>query len=324
MKREKIKPFEQLSDFIARASFEDLSAEARRQIKVRVLDWLACAIGAIGFEPMQRLRNQIEKFGGRPLATMIGGGRTSPDRAALYNGALTQYLGFNDSFLSGKASCNPSDTLSAVLAASEYQGASGREFLTALAVAYQVQCRLCEASPVEAGGLGQSTLGSCATAAGVAKALRMNQEQTANAIAATIIANYALQVPRVGGLSRRKTATYPDSPFSTAQAVLLTMSSITDTSEAFKANRHLLETAVSDLEIDWNKENLEAVRRTIIKKFSAEIHAQSALEAILHLRERRPCHPNQIERIELNTFEAAYDLLGGNGEGKEYYVRTKD
>ena len=112
---------EQLSAFVTRASYEDLSAEAQRQIKVRVLDWLACAIGAIGYEPMRRLRNQIEEFGGRPLVTMIGGGKTSPDRAALYNGALTRHLGFNDSFLSGKASCHPSDSISAVLAASEYR-----------------------------------------------------------------------------------------------------------------------------------------------------------------------------------------------------------
>jgi 2-methylcitrate dehydratase len=68
---------------------------------------------------------------------------------------------------------------------------------------------------------------------------------------------------------------------------------------------------------------LEAVRRTIIKKFNADIHSQSAIEAILNLRERRPCHPDQIERIELDTFDAAYDLLGGGGEGTRYQVRTR-
>ena len=89
---------EQLSAFVTRVSYDDLSAEAQRQIKVSVLDSLACAVGAIGFEPMRRLQHQIEQFGGRPLATMIGGGKTSPDRAAFYNVALTQHLGFNDAF----------------------------------------------------------------------------------------------------------------------------------------------------------------------------------------------------------------------------------
>jgi len=31
--------------------------------------------------------------------TLIGGGRTAPDRAAFYNTALVRYLDFNDSFL---------------------------------------------------------------------------------------------------------------------------------------------------------------------------------------------------------------------------------
>ncbi|HET9533300.1 MAG TPA: MmgE/PrpD family protein [Blastocatellia bacterium] len=314
---------EQLSAFVTRASYEDLSPEARRQIKVRVLDWLACAIGAVGFEPMRRLRNQIERFGGRPLATLIGDGMTSPDRAALYNGALTQHLGFNDSFLSGKALCNPSDTLPAVLAASEYRSLSGKEFLTAVAVAYQVQCRLCEVSHLVEGAVGHSTLASYAIAAGVAKALKLNREQTANAIAATIAANTAAQVPRVSGSPRYKDNLYSYSPFSMAQAVLFAISSITDTSEAFEASTRLLESVTPDFEIDWGEEDLETVRRTVIKKFNAEIYSQSAVEAILHLRERRPCHPDQIERIELDTFDVAYHLLGANAKGTLHGVRTR-
>ena len=43
----------------------------------------------------------------------------------------------------------------------------------------------------------------------------------------------------------------------------------------------------------------------------------------MYLRERQPCHPNQIERIELDTFDVAYDLLGQYAEGSEYQVRSK-
>jgi 2-methylcitrate dehydratase len=103
-----------------------------------------------------------------------------------------------------------------------------------------------------------------------------------------------------------------------SHVVLLAMSGI-----ASEADGHMSEAVVLESGIDWAKEDLEAVRRTAIRKFNAEIHSQSALEAILYLRERQPCHPNQIERIELDTFDVAYDLLGGNGEGPEYQVRTK-
>jgi 2-methylcitrate dehydratase len=320
MNREKM--IQQLAAFVARASYEDLPAEARHQIKVRVLDGLGCAIGAIRYEPMRRLRNQIEEFGGKPLVTMIGGGKTSPDRAAFFNGALTRYLGFNDSFLSGKRLCHPSDNLPAILAASEYAGASGRDFLTALAVAYQVHCRLCEVTSEEVWRFGRSTPGSYAVAAGVAKALKLNQEQTANAIAAAATATCGLEIADVSAPPRCQAVYYPESAFFLAQSAFHAMSSITDASEAIGSGRALLESAVSGLDIDWGKESLDAVCRTAIKKFKAESHAQSALEAILYLRERQPAPRHWIERIELDTFDVAHDLLGGNGEG-EHRVRTR-
>jgi len=313
---------EQLSSFVTNASYEDMSAEALRQIKVRVLDSLACAIGAIEVEPIGRLRNQIEVFGGRPLATLIGGRKTSPDRAALYNGALTQNLRFNDSFLSGPRSCQPSDILSAVLAISEYAGASGKEFLTALAVAYQVQCRLFEVFPVSATGFGHNAPESYAIAAGVAKALRLNPVRTAKVIAACAGADASLR-GRESILSRGKTVFEPLSPFSMSQTLLLALSSITSHSEAGDARGQLAEAISRDVEIDWSKENLEAVRRTIIKRFNADIRSQSAIEAILYLRERYPCHPSQIDRIELDTFDVAYTLLTGDQDGNRFQVRSK-
>src|SRR5262249_17093851 len=86
-------------------------------------------------------------MGGRPLCTLIGGGRTSPDRAAFHNAAAVRYLDFNDSFMAPGETCHPSDNLGPVLAAVEFAGGDGRDLLVSLAVAYQGQCRLSEAAP---------------------------------------------------------------------------------------------------------------------------------------------------------------------------------
>src|SRR5579884_2766335 len=157
---------EKLAHFVARSSFDRLSKPALLQLKIRVLDALGCAIGALSGPPISLLRKHTGDFGGRPLVTLIGGGKTSPDRAAFYNSALIRYLDFNDSYLAKGETCHPSDNIGAVLAASEYTGGDGREFLTALAVAYQVLCRLCDAAPVRAKGFDHTTLGSFAVAAG--------------------------------------------------------------------------------------------------------------------------------------------------------------
>ncbi|MFQ5945208.1 MAG: MmgE/PrpD family protein, partial [Anaerolineae bacterium] len=174
---------EELASFVVDASFDDVSEEALQQLKIRVLDSLGCAIGALDGEPIRMIRSHLDDFRGSEHCTLIGGGRTAPDRAAFYNGALVRYLDFNDSYLAKGETCHPSDNLGAVLAGSEYAGSGGKEFLTALAVAYQVHARLSDVAPVRAKGFDHTTQGSYGAAAGISKALELDAYQTANAIA---------------------------------------------------------------------------------------------------------------------------------------------
>ena len=80
---------QQLAAFVAEASYNTLSEAARLQLKIRILDSLGCAIGALEGEPVRMLRKQIDEFGGAGICTLIGGGRTAPDRAASWRPALT-------------------------------------------------------------------------------------------------------------------------------------------------------------------------------------------------------------------------------------------
>src|SRR5699024_9001752 len=116
-------------------------------------------------------------------ATMIGGGKTSPERAAFYNSALSRYLDFMDAYLAKGETNHPSDNFGAVLSSAESVDASGAELLTAFAVAYQVQTRLSDVAPVRDKGFDHTTQGAFAAAAAAAKALRLPAEQIANAIA---------------------------------------------------------------------------------------------------------------------------------------------
>ena len=144
---------ERLADFAVNAPYEELSETARQQLKIRVLDALGCAIGAVDGEPIKMIRKNIAEFDANGKCTLLAGGHASPDHAAFYNGAAVRYLDFNDSYLAKGETCHPSDNLAPILAAAEYSGASGRELLVALAVAYQVQCRLSDVAAVRAAGL---------------------------------------------------------------------------------------------------------------------------------------------------------------------------
>jgi 2-methylcitrate dehydratase len=315
---------ERLAAFVVQATFDDLSSEARRELKIRVLDSLGCAIGALGAPPIAMLRAQIGEFGGHPLATMIGGAKTAPDRAAFYNAALVRYLDYNDSFLAPGETCHPSDSLGAVLAVCEYVGGSGADLLTALAVAYQVQCRLSEAAPVRARGFDHTTQGAYAVAAGVAKGLDLDQTRAANAIAIAGTAYNALRVTRTGRLSHWKGLASPNSVYGATQAAFLARQGITGPLEVFEGNKGFKEAIAGPFTIEWEREDLEIVRRTILKRYNAEIHSQSALEAILELRQAHHIQAGEIQRIELETFDVAYNIIGGGEEGDKDLVHTKE
>ncbi|MGB4779446.1 MmgE/PrpD family protein [Microbacterium sp.] len=313
-----------LAAFAAAAEFEDLSVDALEQLKIRVLDTVGVAIGALDAEPIVAIRGLIDDLGGTPASTLIGGGRTAPDRAAFYNSALSRYLDFMDSYLAKGETNHPSDNFGAVLAAAESVRASGRELLTAFAVAYQVHARLSDVAPVRARGFDHTTQGAYAAAAAAAKALRLPADQIANAIAIAGTANNALRVTRTGNLSHWKGLAYPQVSKEGTFAALLASRGITGPEEVFEGNKGFKESISGPFEIDWSTEDLERVRRSIIKKHNAEIHSQSALDAAQDVRSQAGFDPATITSVSLRTFDVAYSIIGGGEEGDKRTVRTKE
>jgi 2-methylcitrate dehydratase len=315
---------EEMAAFVSSARFDDLSEEAREALKLRVLDSLGTALGALGAEPVARVRGLVQDFGGAPLCSLIGGGRSAPDRAALLNGALVRYLDFNDAYLAPGESCHPSDNIAPVLAASQYAGGDGRDFLAALAVAYQVQCRLSDVAPVRAAGFDHTTQGAYAVAAGVSRALGLDPTAAANALAIAGTSLNALRVTRTGELSNWKGLAYPATAFGATHAAFLAARGITGPREVFEGNKGFMDAIAGPFEIDWGTEDLEAVGGTILKRFNSEIHSQSAIEALLELRDKHGIGAEDVELIELDVFQVAYDIIGGGEEGDKTAVRTKE
>ncbi|MGZ9135716.1 MAG: MmgE/PrpD family protein [Candidatus Deferrimicrobiaceae bacterium] len=315
---------EQLGTFSEMARWEDLSPEAREALKIRTLDSIGCAFGALASGPARILRQEIDVFGGSPLCTLVGGGKTSPDRAAFYNGTLVRYLDFNDSYLAKGETCHPSDNLGAVLAAAEFRGATGKEFLTALALSYQVHCRLSDVAPVRHRGFDHTTQGAFAVAAGCGKALGLNALRIAHALGISGASNIALRVTRTGALSHWKGLAYPNTAFNGLRAAFLAMRGITGPLEVFEGTKGWMQTVSGDFEIDWSREDLERVRRTIVKKYNAEIHSQSAIEGLLEMMKEEGFLGEEIDRIGVAIFDVAHLIIGGGAEGDKTSVRTKE
>src|SRR5699024_8301121 len=223
-------------------------------------------------------------------------------------------LDFNDSYLAKGETCHPSDNIGAILAAGELNEISGKDFLTALAVAYQVQCRLSDEAPVRDHGYDHTVQGSYSVAAGVSKALGLSPEQTANALSIAGTALNALRVTRTGALSNWKGLAFPHTSFGGTHATLLAKYGITGPPAVFEGNKGFMDAISGHFEIDWEKEDLERVTKTIIKRFNAEIHSQTSIEGVMDLQQEHGFNASDIDRIDINIFDVAYNIIGGGEE----------
>lgn len=315
---------QKLAKFVTTRKYSDLSKDAIRELKIRLLDSIGCAIGAEEGEPIKNIKNLIDEFGGNPLTSLIGGEKTAPDRASFYNSARVRYLDYNDSYLAKNETCHPSDNIGSVLAATEYADKNGKDFLTALAIAYQVQCRLSDEAPVRDKGFDHTVQGAYGAAAGAAYGLGLDEKQTANAIAIAATAYNALRVTRTGNLSNWKGLAFPSTGWTSTHSAFLAKNGITGPEEVFEGNKGFKEAIAGDFKLDWSKENLEIVTKTIIKKYNAEIHSQATLEGLQELMQEHQIDVNKIKEIDLHTFDVAFNIIGGGEEGGKKNIRIKE
>lgn len=97
-----------------------------------------------------------------------------------------------------------SDAFAAVLAAAESKDLAGRDFLTCLAVAYQVFCRMLWEAPVQERGFDHTVQLAYGVAAGTSRALGLSREQAANALAIVGASAQGLVITRAEYLSQWK------------------------------------------------------------------------------------------------------------------------
>ncbi len=316
---------EELAEFVASRTFNDLAQSTVKALKIRILDSLACAIGALDAPTALSLKKVQSDFGGAPRCTMISGGKTEPEGATLYNGALVRYLDFNDSFLAKNETCHPSDNFAPILASSEYVDGTGRDLLVSLAIAYQVQCRLSEVAPVRAKGFDHTVQGEYGVSAGASRALGLDSEKTANAISISGTALNALRVTRTGKLSNWKGLAFPFMASGAVKATFLAKEGITGPLEVFEGNKGFMDSIAGQFKIDWSKEGLDLVEKTIIKSYNAEVHSQSSIACMMKLRNRQGLTSDDVDNIEVRIFDVAYHIIGGGEEGeKKESIETKE
>jgi len=130
---------------------DDLDAATIERVKSHFIDTIGCGIAAFDERPV-RICREVALAAGAGAATVIGTNRrTTPDLATFANGAAFRYYDLNDSYVGGLAG-HPSDHIAACLAVAESERSGAAELITAIVLAYEINCRLIDAFDVTARG----------------------------------------------------------------------------------------------------------------------------------------------------------------------------
>ena len=311
------------ANYACSLGFEDLSPEVVHEVKRRMIDSLGCALGAWNEEPCVIARNVASDFSARNGATIIGTSHKSPpDWAALASGCCIRYFDYNDTYLS-KEPAHPSDNIAAALAVAENVGANGRELITAIALAYEVQCRLCDAASIRARGWDHVTYGAFSTALACARLMKLDPEKTRHAVNIAGVACAAMRQARVGELSHWKGVAFANTARHGVYSALLARAGMTGPAPIFEGQMGFekqlgvsLGKISEKFSVPFPKTDhgpASMILNTSIKYWPAEYHSQSAIEAALLLR-KEITDLAQMKSVTIESHDAAVDIIGSELE----------
>ena len=282
------------------------------EVKRRVLDSLGCFFGA-WMERSASTARESACIYGRCLdgATVWGHGcKATLDWASFANAVGVRALDFNDTYLSLEP-LHPSDIIPSVMAVAEYLKAGGREFLEAVAVGYEVGCRLCDSATLRKRGWDHVNYTMIAAASALSRLLKLTPEQARNAISLSIVPHVAMRQTRAGELSMWKGAAAANACRNAVFATLLAKNGMSGPDQPFEGEMGFFKQVSGTIfpSEKWSDPyRCDAILKTYIKYHPVEYHAQSAVDAAVAVFSEVG-GPHNIEKVRVETFEAAYTIL---------------
>lgn len=307
---------DQLAKYAHNLNYSDLPPEVIHEVKRRVIDSLGCAVAAMDSEPAKIVGQIAHCVSSRRGATLLGTTHvTSPEMAAFANGAMVRYLDYNDTYLS-KEPAHPSDNIPAALAMAESCEKNGRDLILAIALAYEIQCRLCDAASLRSRGWDHVTYGAFSATLAAAKLMGLGIRKKVHALGLAATPNIALRQTRVGEISMWKACAFSNMARNALFAAELARLGMTGPAPIFEGGKGFMKQVSGPFLLDGMGGVDGAtfkIMESSIKYFPAEYHSQSAIEAALALRHETG-DLDKVKSIEIWTFEAAYSIIGNEAE----------
>jgi 2-methylcitrate dehydratase len=316
----------EIADYVL--SDERGSAHAREIARYCLMDSLGCGVLALGYPECTKLVGPVV-----PGATLEGGARVpgtahelDPVTAAFAIGTLIRWLDFNDTWLAAEWG-HPSDNLGAILAVADYRSrvlvASGHaplavgDVLSAMIRAHEIQGVLALDHAFNRVGLDHVLLVRIASAAVATALFGGNREQLVAALSNAWLDGGALRTYRhAPNTGTRKSWAAGDASARGVRLALLAMAGEMGYPSALTARRWGFQDVLFEgRPIALARPLGSYVMENVLFKiaFPAEFHAQTAVEAALELHDAVAGRLDHIDRIEIETQEAAMRIIDKTG-----------
>ncbi|HUU84040.1 MAG TPA: MmgE/PrpD family protein [Phycisphaerae bacterium] len=298
-----------IARWVAEQSYDQIPESTVHEVKRRVIDTLGVAIGAYTAPPCRIARAVAESTHDTHAGTVWGTTHSSrPGLVAFANGTMVRYLDFNDAYISAECA-HPSDNIPAAVAVAQSAGLGGKEAILGMVIAYEIQCRLCDAGALRLAGWDHVIYAALSTAMAAGKLWGLDEDGLVQALQMAGVCNIATRQTRRGHISVWHACAAGNASRNGVFAADLARRGLDGPNEIFEGSRGLMnQLCIPDVErLKLAESGHYRVSRCHIKAWPAGTFAQPAIDAILQLRPQ--IELEQVESIQIDTCEAAEAVM---------------
>ena len=313
-KKENVEPVTKiLGRYAATATIHQIPSTVQKEATRTLLNWVGCAVGGSRHDAPSRAVQALQPLSGPAKANLLGRSeRFDVLNAALINGISSHVLDYDDTHL--KTIIHPAGPVaSALMALAQHRPTTGREFMNALVIGCEIECRIGNAVYPEHYAKGwhiTGTTGVFGAAAAAGRLLGLDETRMVHALGIAASQPVGLKV-------QFGSDTKSFHPGKAAQNGLLS---------AFLAEKGFTSSTVAlegfdgwgqaaSTRQDWSEVTKELGQRYEIglntyKPFACGIVAHPSIDAAIELHNKHHLTVDQIDTIQVKVHPLVLNLMG--------------
>jgi len=300
-----------LAHYIVSAKPSDLPASVRKEAARTLLNWVGCTLGGSRHETVDIAISAVAPFSGPAQASILGRKeRLDILNAALINGISSHVLDYDDTH-SHNIIHPAGPVISAILALSEHHPVSGNEFVTALVLGVDTECRIGNSvypKHYDVGWHITGTAGVFGAAAASGKLLGLSEQQMLWALGLAATQPVGLQ-EMFGSMTKSF------HPGRAAQngltAALLASKNFTSSEQSLEAKygwANVVSAAHNYDDITKRLGESFEISKNTYKPFACGVVMHPTIDGCIQLRNENKLPADEIDRVELKVHPLVIQL----------------